>query len=240
VDTDENFLNRILALDPDSTTAIYLYGKLLAERGDYFGADMRFKEAIDKDPTYGAAYIASGDMAVQNGTLKHAVEQYKAALDLRPGDIGVLSKLASVYLSLKDLDNAEEILSQIAEKDPENLNLKLIVGQGDLAYERLIMALDERDRLATKTDRTADDETRLKELNDSISSYEESSPPGSLTKRRRTSITSSSALRTRPRLMLAWRMFCFRWEIGMGRSTTTIWPLAVPSKTVASRSWERS
>jgi len=173
VDTDENFLNRILALDPDSTTAIYLYGKLLAERGDYFGADMRFQEAIDKDPTYVAAYIASGDMAVNNGTLKHAVEQYKTALDLRPGDISVLSKLASVYLSLKELDNAEEILSQIAEKDPENLNLKLIVGQGDLAYERLIVTIDERDRLATKTDRTADEEARLKELDDSISSYEE-------------------------------------------------------------------
>lgn len=173
VDTDENFLNRILALDPDSTTAIYLYGKLLAERGDYFGADMRFQEAIDKDPTYVAAYIASGDMAVNNGTLKHAVEQYKTALDLRPGDISVLSKLASVYLSLKELDNAEEILSQIAEKDPENLNLKLIVGQGDLAFERLIVTIDERDRLATKTDRTADEEARLKELDDSISSYEE-------------------------------------------------------------------
>jgi peptidyl-prolyl cis-trans isomerase C/foldase protein PrsA len=173
VDTDENFLNRILALDMDNTTAIYLHGKLLAERGDYFGADMRFKEAIDKDPTYVAAYIASGDMAVNNGTLKHAVEQYKAALDLRPGDISVLSKLAAVYLSLKDLDNAEEILSQIAEKDPESLNLKLIVGQGDLAYERLIVAIDERDRLATKTDRTADEEARLKELDDSISSYEE-------------------------------------------------------------------
>ena len=173
VDTDENFLNRILALDPDSTTAIYLYGKLLAERGDYFGADMRFQEAIDKDPTYVAAYIASGDMAVNNRTLKHAVEQYKAALDLRPGDISVLSKLASVYLSLKELDNAEEILSQIAEKDPENLNLKLIVGQGDLAFERLIVAIDEQDRLATKTDRTTDEEARLKELENLISSYEE-------------------------------------------------------------------
>jgi peptidyl-prolyl cis-trans isomerase C/foldase protein PrsA len=173
VDTDENFLNRILALDPDSTTAIYLYGKLLAEREDYFGADMRFKEAIEKDPSYFAAYIASGDMAVNNGTLKHAVEQYKAALDLRPGDIGVLSKLAAVYISLKDLDNAEEILSQIEEQDPESLNLKLIVGQGDLAYERLMVAIDERDLLTTKTDRTADDEARLKELENSISSYEE-------------------------------------------------------------------
>jgi tetratricopeptide (TPR) repeat protein len=173
VDTDENFLNRILALDMDNTTAIYLHGKLLAERGDYFGADMRFQEAIDKDPTYVAAYIASGDMAVNNGALKHAVEQYKEALKLRPGDISVLSKLAAVYLSLKDLDNAEEVLSQIAEKDPESLNLKLIVGQGDLAYERLIVAIDERDPLAAQTDRTVDEEARLKELDDLISSYAE-------------------------------------------------------------------
>jgi parvulin-like peptidyl-prolyl isomerase/Tfp pilus assembly protein PilF len=171
VDTDEDFLNRILALDPDSTTAIYLYGKLLAERGDYFGADMRFQEAINKDPNYVAAYIASGDMAVKNGTLKHAIEQYAAALDLRPGDISVMIKLASVYLELKQLDNAEEIIAKIEQSDPDNL--KLIVAQGDLAYERMLAAIDEQDRLNGKGERTAEEEARLKDLPGSITDYEE-------------------------------------------------------------------
>ncbi|HEX32747.1 MAG TPA: hypothetical protein ENF88_03525, partial [Candidatus Acetothermia bacterium] len=85
-DTDEKFLQRVLTLAPDSTTAIYLYGKLLAERGDTLGADTRFQEAISKDKTYVPAYIGSGDMAMESDNYQRAVQQYQAALDLRPGD----------------------------------------------------------------------------------------------------------------------------------------------------------
>ena len=169
-DTDEKFLQRVLTLAPDSTTAIYLYGKLLAERGDTLGADTRFQEAITKDKTYVPAYIGSGDMAMQTGNYKRAVEQYQAALDLRKGDVSILTKLASAYLALKDLDGAQKTLDQIAQKDPENINL--IIGLGDLAYERLTAAVAARDALKAKTDRTADEDAQLKQLNDKITEYE--------------------------------------------------------------------
>ncbi len=169
-DTDEKFLQRVLTLAPDSTTAIYLYGKLLAERGDTLGADTRFQEAINKDETYVPAYIGSGDMAMESDNYQRAVQQYQAALDLRPGDISILTKLASAYLALKDLDGAQKTLDQIAQQDPENI--KLIIGLGDLAYERLALAVSERDALNGKADRTADDDARLKELNDQIPGYE--------------------------------------------------------------------
>ena len=169
-DTDEKFLQRVLTLAPDSTTAIYLYGKLLAERGDTLGADTRFQEAISKDKTYVPAYIGSGDMAMESANYERAVKQYQAALDLRPGDVSILTKLASAYLALKDLDGAQKTLDQIAQQDPENI--KLIIGLGDLAYQRLTLAVSERDALNAKTDRTADDDARLKELNDQIPAYE--------------------------------------------------------------------
>ena len=169
-DTDEAFLQRVLTLAPDSTTAIYLYGKLLAERGDTLGADTRFQEAISKDATYVPAYIGSGDMAMESGNYERAAKQYQAALDLRTGDVSIMTKLASAYLALKDVDGAQKTLDQIAQTDPNNI--KLIIGLGDLAYERLTAATATRDALNAKTDRTLDEDAQLKELNDQISGYE--------------------------------------------------------------------
>ena len=169
-DTDETFLQRVLTLAPDSTTAIYLYGKLLAERGDTLGADTRFQEAISKDATYVPAYIGSGDMAMESGNYERAAKQYQAALDLRTGDVSIMTKLASAYLALKDVDGAQKTLDQIAQTDPNNI--KLIIGLGDLAYERLTAATAARDALNAKTDRTSDEDAQLKELNDQITGYE--------------------------------------------------------------------
>jgi parvulin-like peptidyl-prolyl isomerase/Tfp pilus assembly protein PilF len=187
VDTDEAFLNRILALDPDSATAIYLYGKLLLERGDLIGADVRFKEAIAKDPKNVAAYIASGDVAMRNGNLTQAIEQYKAAMALRQEDVSVLTKLVSAALSLGDLDEADRLLSQVQKIDPENAKLK--ASQGDLAFQRMRAAQTERDALnaarkghgdllaaaqterealRAKATRTSDEDRRVAELTKTI------------------------------------------------------------------------
>ncbi|HDL86042.1 MAG TPA: tetratricopeptide repeat protein [Candidatus Acetothermia bacterium] len=168
--TDEKFLQRVLTLAPDNTTVIYLYGKLLAERGDTLGADTRFQEAISKDKTYVPAYIGSGDMAVKSGDYKRAVQQYQAALKLRPGDVSILTKLASAYLALKDVDGAQKTLDQIAQTDPKNI--KLIIGLGDVAYERLNAAASKRDALSAKTNRTSDEDATLKDLNNKIAQYE--------------------------------------------------------------------
>ncbi len=171
VEADEDFLNRILSLDPDATQAIYLYGKLLAERGDAFNADMRFREAISKDPNFVAAYIASGDVSVELRNFQPAIDQYKAALELRPEDTSIMTKLAAVYLTLERLDEAEELLAAIEQQDPENLNL--VISQGDLAYERMLAAISEREELEGKPDRTAEEDARIKELVEATASLYE-------------------------------------------------------------------
>jgi len=171
VEADEDFLNRILSLDPDSTTAIYLYGKLLVERGDAFNADMRFREAINKDPTFAAAYIASGDVSVELRNFQPAIDQYVAALELRPEDMSVMTKLAAVYLTLKRLDEAEKLLATIEQHDPENL--KLVISQGDLAYERMLAVLSEREELEGKPERTVEEDARMEELVEAIASFYE-------------------------------------------------------------------
>lgn len=171
IDPDERFLERILALAPDSTTAIYLHGKLLVGRGDYFGAHHRFQEVIDIDPEFLAAFIASGDVAMEIGMYRLAVERYQTALDLRPGSIGVMGKLAEVHLVLNQLDEAEQLLAELEQLRPENM--RLLVSQGDLAYMRMAAAIDERAQLTVKSDRTPAEEERLTALAGEITAYKE-------------------------------------------------------------------
>jgi len=168
---DETFLKRVVALDPTNTTANYLYGKLLAGRGDTLGADLRFEQVIKADPNYEAAYIASGDLAVSNGTLSRAAQQYEAALEVKPDDIPTLLKLASVYIGLKKLDEAQQTLAKVETLEPKNADL--VAAQGDLAYARLSAAVSQRDELQKKADLTADEKAQLSKLNDEIASDEQ-------------------------------------------------------------------
>jgi parvulin-like peptidyl-prolyl isomerase len=171
VDADKDFLERILSLDPDNVETIYAYGRLLAEQGDTFGADMRFQQAIEKDPEYVLAYIASGDMAVENQLYQQAIDRYNEALGLWPNDVNLRLKLAEVYLTVKQLDAAEEQLTTINTQSPENAKLHIL--QGDLAYKRMVEGIAERESLTEKQDRTADEEERLAELSEEISSHYE-------------------------------------------------------------------
>jgi len=168
---DETFLQRVVGLDPTNTAANYLYGKLLAGRGDTMGADLRFEQVIKADPNYEAAYIASGDLAVSNGTLTRAAQQYEAALKVKPDDVPTLLKLASVYIGLKKLDEAQQTLDKVANLEPKNVDL--VAAQGDLAYARLSAAVSQRDELQKKPDLTVDEQAQLSQLNDQITSDEQ-------------------------------------------------------------------
>ena len=163
---DEELINRVLSLDPNNVTALYIYGKLLADRGNYLEADMRFQQAISKDPKYIPAYIGSGDASVQVKSYDRAIAQYKKALELKPNDVDTMLKLVGVYLTTDRLDDATGLLAQVEKLDPTNT--KLIVYQGDLAYKRMRAAMKERDALKAKQNLTADDKKTLAQLDSEI------------------------------------------------------------------------
>ena len=171
VEADVGLLDRILALDPDNVVTIYRYGKLLVEQGNPISADMRFEEAITKDPSYFPPYIGSGDVAMNNKNYRRAAEQYRQALELRPEDLAVMTKLSGAYLALQQLDEAEKQLVAIQDIDPDNLALN--IGLGDLAYARMILAINERDALEEKPERIPEEETQLQQLADTISAHYE-------------------------------------------------------------------
>jgi len=162
VDADEAFLNRILRLNPDSLTATFLLGRLYADRGEYVGAESRFRDVLDKDPAYVAAYIASGDLAVRTANYPLARTRYEAVLEQRPNDSSVMLKLANVYLELDSVDEARELIDAIYAIDPGNV--KAVIAEGDVARVRLAAAVEERDLLRDKEAPTPADEERIVEL----------------------------------------------------------------------------
>lgn len=162
VEADENFLNRILRLNPDSVSATFLLGKLFLDRGDFLAAEDRFAEVIRKDETYVAAYIASGDLAVRSGNYPLARTRYENALELRPSDSSVMVKLVNVHLEEGSIDAARDLIDEIQAIDPGNV--KAAIAEGDLARVQMAAAVEERDGLAAKDPLTSEDEARLTDL----------------------------------------------------------------------------
>jgi foldase protein PrsA len=175
VDPDEDFLNRILVLNPDSNTATYLLGKLLADRGDYVGAEDKFNTILEKDPdkvdssVRVSVYIASGDLALKQKNYPLAESRYEGALAIRGNDISILLKLLSVDIAMNQLDQADTVIASIRTADPNSAKLPIAVA--DVARARLMHAAEQRDALQQKTDRTEGDNNLLEALNQQIEEY---------------------------------------------------------------------
>ena len=169
VDADEAFLNRILQLNPDSLSATFLLGKLFLDRGEYLRAEERFAEVIAKDETYVAAYIASGDLAVRNGSYPLARTRYEKALELRANDSSVMLKLVNVHLELGSIAEARGLIDGIQAVDPGNI--KAAIAEGDLARAQLAAAVAERDELESKDALSDEESARLSELGEAIDEF---------------------------------------------------------------------
>ncbi len=162
VELDERFLHRILSLAPQSVIAVYHLGRFLQERGDTFGADSRFRDAISIDPSFLPAIIAVGEIAFAQGFHRAAVEHFQRALELQPGDVRTLVNLGRAYIKVGELDRAAATLTDALQQDP--LNPRAIIGMGDLSYNRLRAATKAAETLQARDDLTAEEETQLSSL----------------------------------------------------------------------------
>lgn len=171
VDADETFLNRILSLNPDSTDATFLLGKLFYDRGDYVKAEERFAAVIAKDDEYVAAYVASGDLAVRTGNYPLARSRYEKALQLRESSSSVMLKLVNVHLELGAIDEAQGLIDEVQAIDPENVSAR--IAEGDVARAQLATAVAERDELEAKESLTEEEAARLAELGEAIEEHYE-------------------------------------------------------------------
>jgi len=166
VDADDDFVNRILMLDPGSADARFVLAELYADQGDVVNAEAQYLEIIADSPEYIRAYIASGDLAFEIGQTQKAIMRFEDALALNPSDTstraGLLIRLAKANIEIGELEEAAANVDEAQAQDPANAEISIV--RGDLATAELVIAIGERDELLAVTDRTSEQEAQLAQL----------------------------------------------------------------------------
>jgi arylsulfatase A-like enzyme/Flp pilus assembly protein TadD len=101
-------LEKVLALDPKSATALLQLGELELQAGDYVQAAHHFKGAAEIRPDDAAALFHEGQALEKIHDLGGARDALEASLKLVPGQFEARLLLGQVYLGLKDSAAAED------------------------------------------------------------------------------------------------------------------------------------
>jgi choline-sulfatase len=101
-------LEKVLALDPKSPTALRQLGELEMQAGDYVQAAHHLKAAIEVRPDDAAALFHEGQALEKTRDLGGARDALEASLKLMPEQFKARLLLGQVYLGLKDPAAAED------------------------------------------------------------------------------------------------------------------------------------
>ena len=116
---------------------------LLLEDNDPECAEAQCREALAIDPDHPDALQNLGTALVKQNRLREAVECYERVLRLMGDDIQAYLKLASALIGLRQRDNAERVLRQALDIDPEHPRVHYLLGDVQVSQERLDEAITE-------------------------------------------------------------------------------------------------
>lgn len=114
---------------------------LLLEDNDPESAEAQCREALAIDPDHTDALQSLGTALVKQNRLREAVQSYERVLRLVGDDIQAYLKLASALIGLRQTDNAERVLRQALDIDPEHPRLHYLLGDVLASQERLDEAI---------------------------------------------------------------------------------------------------
>ena len=101
-------LEKVLALDPNSPTALRQLGELELQAGNYAKAAIRLKAAHSARPDDSTVNLELGQALEKTGDYPGARDALETALQASPGQLDARILLGNVYLSLKDFRAAED------------------------------------------------------------------------------------------------------------------------------------
>jgi arylsulfatase A-like enzyme/Flp pilus assembly protein TadD len=101
-------LEKVLALDPKSPTALRQLGELELQAGDYGQAAQHLKRAMEVRPDDATAAFYAGQAMEKSGDASGARDALESSLKLLPGQFTARLLLGQVYLELKDAKAAED------------------------------------------------------------------------------------------------------------------------------------
>ena len=118
----QQMYERALELDPTSPIMHHVYAHVLMRLGRDADAEMHFRRAIEIDPGFSRAYqgLATHYFSLQGRIADAALPARHAAL-LNPNHATNFALLASIYLHLGDVTQAEHWLAEANRLEPEGL-----------------------------------------------------------------------------------------------------------------------
>jgi len=115
--------------------------RLREANGDVQGATALYREYLQKHPQHAFSQHRLAVMAAQNGRFDEAHEHFQVALQSAPDDVPLLSDIGYAYFLENRLGEAESVLRQALELNPQhaaaNNNLGLVLGQQGRISESL-------------------------------------------------------------------------------------------------------
>ena len=141
-------LERVLALDPNSPTALRQLGELELQAGDFAKAARHLQAATEVRPDDATAAFEAGQALHKADDPERARDALEASLKLQPGQFAARLLLGEVYLDLKDAKAAEDQLEAALLLQPENTEAQLALAQAQIAGNNFAEASAQLEALA--------------------------------------------------------------------------------------------
>ena len=148
--------------DPNVVKRRYLEsGNKYFEKGRYKEASIQYRNALKRDPKYGAAHYKLALVALKANDVDGAVGSLRRAIELLPQDQpdhwDAVVRLTEIYLAVAKgekqyMDEVEKFTKDLIKRDPNSFDAHRLIG--DLNYSRAT------GRISKKRPRTPEAETR--------------------------------------------------------------------------------
>jgi tetratricopeptide (TPR) repeat protein len=115
------YLSEALRFNPDNTDYLIARSNAFTRMGQYAWALADADRALEADPAAKRAWTARGYAYRSAGDFAHAERDYRAALNLKPGDRWTLDELGRIYVySTHEFDKGWDIANQMIQDYPED------------------------------------------------------------------------------------------------------------------------
>ena len=149
-------LEKVLALDPKSPTALRQIGELELQAGDYAKAAQHLKGALEARPDDATAAFCAGKALQKSNDLAGARDALETSLKLMPGQFSARLLLGQVYLGLKDLKAAEDQLEAALLLQPDSVEAQLALANAQMADGNFAEAAQQLEELSKAQPKNAE------------------------------------------------------------------------------------
>lgn len=111
-------LEKAIQLDPKLPDVYAYYGKTLFDSGDHPGSQVAFEKALQLDPNNFDSNLDMGLLLRGSEKYGEAIQYFRHALDMHPGDPGVRFEIATCEMSQGQLPEAARDLESLVKDEP--------------------------------------------------------------------------------------------------------------------------